>query len=53
MLTPEEIANSEVPDKLFMISYISQFYTSLRDKKPYGGQSSTDYTNFCLPFYLV
>ncbi|XP_067940101.1 protein-methionine sulfoxide oxidase mical3b-like isoform X3 [Watersipora subatra] len=36
MLTPEEIMSSEEPDKLFMVSYITQFYTALRDKRPLG-----------------
>lgn len=41
MLAPEEIVNSSVPDKLFMISYISQLYTTLRDKKPLGGNCAS------------
>jgi len=38
MLSPEDIVSSEVPDSLFMVSYISQFYSSLRDKHPAGGE---------------
>jgi len=36
MLPPEEIVKSESLDKLFMVSYISQFYSVLRDRKPLG-----------------
>ena len=37
MLTPGEICSTNEPDKLFMVSYISQYYTTLKDRRPAGG----------------
>ena len=41
MLTPGEICSTNEPDKLFMVSYISQYYTTLKDRRPAGGMAKS------------
>lgn len=53
MLTPEEIVSCDVPDKLFMVSYIAQYYTTLKDKKPYGGKYQLLYAIYRLYRSLI
>ena len=52
MLSPEDITTGGERDKLFMVSYISQFYTALRDKRPMGGEYIFLSANRCLLCYL-
>ena len=52
MLTPGEICSTNEPDKLFMVSYISQYYTTLKDRRPAGGKL-VSCVNSCRPIYSI